>query len=300
MARLIDYAGLFPPARLDMAATVRNYADYLASPDSWMLGRLIVPVARLDEFEAEALNALRQSAADETGPWWISALTAPAGSAELAADLERIHAFNERQEDDDGGLALIETIELKADSVAAIESAMEQITGGLKPYFEVAVDRDPRDMIVAMTAGDCGAKVRTGGMTADLYPSCANLARFIHACAAGNVPFKATAGMHHPLHHRNDTVGCDEHGFLNVFIAAGLALTDELGVNDIAAVLEERDIAAFTIDDESIAWRNHRLRDDSIEDVREEFALSFGSCSFDEPRQDLRELGLLERSIAAV
>lgn len=294
MARLIDYAGLFPPAKLDMATTVRHYADYLASPDAWMLGRLIVPVARLDEFEVAAITSLRQSAMDDTGPWQISALTAPAGSAELEADLVRIAEFNQRHEDDGAGLAMIETIELKADGVAAIEQAMERITGGLRPYFEIAIERDPAAMIESMAAGDCGAKVRTGGLTADLYPSSANLARFIHACAAANVPFKATAGMHHPLRHHSSTANADEHGFLNVFIAAALALTDELDAGDIQELLDERSIDAFDISDSAIEWRGHRVRDDSIEDVREEFAASFGSCSFDEPRDDLRRIGLLD------
>ena len=54
LAQLIDYAGLFPPAKLDMGPTVRNYADYVAGDDAWMLGRLIVPVGRLEEFEAAA------------------------------------------------------------------------------------------------------------------------------------------------------------------------------------------------------------------------------------------------------
>lgn len=300
MARLVDYAGLFPPAKLDMPTTVRNYAEYLAAPDAWMLGRLIVPVARLDEFESDAATALRQSAVDDAGPWQLSALTAPAGSADLDDELKRIHRFNRQHESDDAVLAMIETIELKADGVANIDGAMEQITGGLKPFFEITIDRDPREMIVAMTAGDCGAKVRTGGVTPELFPTSANLAKFIHACAAANVPFKATAGMHHPLRHRNEEIGADEHGFLNVFIAACLALTDELSVNDIAALLDEREMKAFKFSDDSITWRKHRLRDDSIEDVREEFAVSFGSCSFDEPRHDLRELGLLDAVEASV
>ena len=44
---VFDYAGLFPPARLDMAETVRNYARYLDDEHAWMLGRFIVPTARL-------------------------------------------------------------------------------------------------------------------------------------------------------------------------------------------------------------------------------------------------------------
>jgi hypothetical protein len=298
LTNLIDYAGLFPPAKLDMAETVRNYAEYLASDDSWMLGRLIVPVSRLDEFEETALAALRQSAIDETTPWRISALASTAGTTELQADLVRIAGFNHKHEDDEAGLAVIN------------------------------ISEDPRKLITAMTDGDCGAKVRTGGTTAEAYPSAADLARFIHACAAANVPFKATAGMHHPLYHPLPGGGVGEgrvragsngdgdssapspqpsptgrggfeHGFLNVFIAACLALTDELKPSEIEALLEEQSIKAFAIDDETIRWRKHRLRAENIEDVREEFARSFGSCSFDEPREHLRALGLLENVSAA-
>jgi hypothetical protein len=48
LANIIDYAGLFPPASLDMATTVANYASHLGSEDAWLLERLIVPAARLD------------------------------------------------------------------------------------------------------------------------------------------------------------------------------------------------------------------------------------------------------------
>lgn len=298
LARLIDYAGLYPPAQLDMSSTVENYARYLAGEDAWMLGRLIIPVARLEEFEQTALTALRQSAADETGPWQISAIAAPAGSAELEADLQRINAFNEKHEDDDAGLAVIETMELKGESVQAIESALDQIAGDLFPFFEIPIDGDPRGLIAAIAEGDCGAKVRTGGASPAAYPSVPNLSRFIHAVASANVSFKATAGLHHPLRAQSDVANTEEHGFLNVFIAACLAQTDELGEADIRALLEERSIDAFRLGDDFIEWRGRRLRDDSIEDVREEFAVSFGSCSFDEPRQHLRALGLLEPASA--
>ena len=300
LARLIDYAGLFPPAKLDMGATVGNYARYLAGGDAWMLGRLILPVERLDEFEQVALQALRQSAADETGPWQLSVIAAPAGSEELEADLVRIAAFNQKHEDDEAGLAVIETIELGGESVQVIESALDQITGDLFPCFEIAIDDDPRSLIAALADGDCAAKVRLGGPNPEAVPSTANLARFIHAAATTNVPFKATAGLHHPLRRRAEALGADEHGFLNVFTAACLAQTDLLSEADIAALLEERSLDAFRIGEDVMQWRKHRLGDDSIEDVREEFALSFGSCSFDEPRQRLRELGLIEPAVLGV
>ena len=170
---------------------------------------------------------------------------------------------------------------------------MEIISDDLFPFFEVPMDRDPRGLIAALVEGEAGAKVRTGGMTADLYPSPENLARFIAACAAANVPFKATAGMHHPLRHFSQTAGAKEFGFVNVFVAGCLAQTHELGESELRQLLEVEAIDQLTIDDAGIAWKKHRIETASIEDVREEFAVSFGSCSFDEPCDDLRALGLL-------
>jgi hypothetical protein len=293
LTRLIDYAGLFPPAKLDMTATVSNYARYREAEDAWMLSRLVVPADRLDEFELAAQTALRQSAADESGPWPISALAAAAGSAELEADIARIDAFNQKHEDDDDNLAIIDAIELKADSAGAIDTALDQI-GPHFAFFEIPLTADPKPLIEAMAGEGCGAKVRTGGVMADAIPSPAQLAHFIHCCAAAGVSFKATAGMHHPLRHHSAVVKAEEHGFLNVFIAAALALTDELSERDIRALLEEQSLDAFAFDEDAIRWRDHVLRTENIQDVREEFATSFGSCSFDEPREALRHLALLE------
>lgn len=291
MNRLIDYAGLFPPAKLDVASTVRNYAEYLKGADAWMLGRLIIPVARLDEFEQHAVDLLPRNG--DKGIWQIGALTAAAGAPELAMDLERIESFNEQHEEPGAGRAIIDVMELKADSTTAVESALELIEDGMFTFFEVPIDRDPHELIGAIADGGAGAKVRTGGVTSDLYPTPANLARFIARCAAANVPFKATAGMHHPLRHHSQTSGADEFGFLGVFMAATLALTDELDDVAIVRILEESSPTAFEFTDDAASWGEFAIETESIEDVREEFAISFGSCSFDEPREGLRKMGMI-------
>src|SRR5688572_20979499 len=95
--RIIDYAGLFPPAKLDMQSTVRNYSRYLKSDDAWMLGRLIIPAARFAEFELCAAELLPQEN-DEADDWRISALAAAAGAPEFEADLQAIESFNLRHE----------------------------------------------------------------------------------------------------------------------------------------------------------------------------------------------------------
>ena len=289
--RVIDYAGLFPPAKLDMATTVRNYKKYLGSGEGWMMGRLVVPVARLEEFEREAAELLPRS--DDDSAWAISALAAPGGTAEFEADLSAIESFNLRHEDGETGRALIDVLEIKAQRADEIDSVLNILPNDYFAFFELPIDNDPRGLIAALADGDAGAKVRTGGVTPDLYPKADQLARFIAACASANVPFKATAGLHHPLTRYSDTLKANEYGFLNVFAAGCLAMTEELPEDELAQLLQEQSMEGFSVDDDGISWRGHRIEAQNIEDVREEFAVSFGSCSFDEPRDDLRGLGLL-------
>lgn len=289
--RIADYAGLFPPAKLDMGTAVRNYKKYLQSDDAWMLGRLIVPVARLEEFEREAADLMPRNDDDE--PWSLSVLAGPAGVPQFAADLELIESFNIRHEDGADGRAYIDMLEIKADSAEAIDAALEILPQEYFAFFELPIDNDPRGLIASLGDGEAGAKVRTGGVTADLIPSPESLARFISACAAANVPFKATAGLHHPLRHHSEATNADEFGFLNVFLAGCLAMTHELEESEVLDLLQETSIDAIAVRNDSISWRDHRIEAESIEDVREEFAISFGSCSFDEPIEGLRQLDLI-------
>jgi hypothetical protein len=286
---LIDYAGLFPPAALSMQETVDNYADFCAHADAWMLARLIVPVDRLDEFESCAAARLPR----DGDPWELSALTVAAGDERLAAQLERITAFNASHERAARGLARIGVIELKAATAAAADAALDLLPDEIFPFFEIPLAADPRGLLTALVGSDAGAKARTGGVEASAYPSAEHLARFIGHCAAAGVPFKATAGLHHPLRHRNAAVGVSEFGFLNVFMGAILAWHDLLEPGELTAILDDGAPDSFALDDQGAAWRDLRLGVEEIVAAREAFAVSFGSCSFDEPRQDLRRLGML-------
>lgn len=290
--QIVDYSGLFPPAQLDMPDVVNNYKNYLACPDAWMLGRLIVPVARLDEFEQYA-NALLPNQQDDLDPWAISAVASPAGTEEFSADLDRIAAFNEQHEDPGNGFAQIDVIELKGEQTSAIERALDEIPDELFPFFEMPVNEDPRGLIAALAGSEAGAKVRTGGLSPEIYPTADQLARFIVSCAGAGVAYKATAALHHPTTYDNQRIGAREFGFFNVFMAGCLAEKFELDVDQIIQVLETSSLDDFRFEPTSVAWQDYALSSDEIEDVRECFAISFGSCSFDEPRQYLREANLL-------
>ena len=132
----------------------------------------------------------------------------------------------------------------------------------------------------------------------DAIPDPADLARFIAACAAAKVPWKATAGLHHPIRaeqaltYEPGSPRAVLHGFLNVFAAAAFA-GGGAPFPDLEAVLREEDAAAFHLDDHGLSWRHLRVSTDEVVRSRRDFASSFGSCSFAEPVADLRTLGVI-------
>jgi hypothetical protein len=292
MRGIIDYAGLFPPAALDMASTLANYARYRGGPHAWMLSRLIVPAARLDEFERRAADQLPRRAA-ESGPWRLSVLAAAAGDERLSLDIDRILQFNQAPATRDA-VAVVDAIELKAACAEEIDRAIDLVPDAIDLSFEVSIVNDPRGLIAALSGSGAGAKVRTGGVTPDLFPAAEPLAMFIAACAGAGVPFKATAGLHHPLRHESRTVpGAREFGFINVFLGAALALAEQISEHDLARLLDDGDPRNFTFDEDGASWCGLRVGNEDIERSRTQFARSYGSCSFEEPIDDLQSLGLL-------
>lgn len=285
LTELIDYAGLFPPAALDMTTAVRNYAAYRQSEHNWLLARFIVPVARLDEFEVAAAELLPLESS-----WKLSALLGSDWQNELA----HIAAFNERY----AGRAVIDTLEAKAETRAQIEALQQVLPAGLTVYVEIPLKDDPAELIATLAETGGLAKARTGGVTAEAFPSAFELARFIKACAKEEVPFKATAGLHHPLRgeyrltYAPDSPSATMHGFLNVFLAAGFA-QNGMDVAQLAEVLEERAPTAFQFESGRVVWRGEQLVRAHLINARHLAALAFGSCSFTEPIEDLQKLGLL-------
>jgi hypothetical protein len=286
VARLVDYAGLFPPAGLPMREAVRHYAEYLDSPDAWMLGRFVVPVARLDELAADA-SAYAGSRAE---PWQIAALVGD----DASADAERIRAFNASHI----GRLNVDVAEVKATGAARIESAMRALGAELTVYVELPVDAGLEFLLSVVRRARARAKIRTGGVTGEAFPTAAQVARFIARCADHGVQFKATAGLHHPLRgeHRltyaDDASSATMFGFLNVFVASAFALTG-MREDALRALLEETEASALAFGDDGLSWRGHRLSLDALTNARSTFAVAFGSCSFREPVDDLHRLALL-------
>lgn len=303
LTNLVDYAGLFPPAKLDMAASVEAYNRCGMHESAFMLGRFICPVSRLREFSAAASVLLPGTLAtsgyrervDAGDPWRISALM----DGEIGKDLDVIDAFNQHHSVPANGQAAVDAVELRITDPNQIDDALDEIPEDILPFFEFPVNADCRGYAAALAGNLAAAKIRTGGITPSAFPTGAEIAQFLVACAKADVPFKATAGLHHPvrsshaLTYEKDSASCTMHGFINVFIAATLIRAKGLDVERAEAVILEEDPAAFTFGDEFLAWRGHGVDLMQVAKVRETFAIAFGSCSFDEPVEDLKKLGWL-------
>jgi CBS domain-containing protein len=287
---VVDYAGLFPPASLAMPAAVAEYAEHRASDDEWMLGRFVVPAARLEEFEAAAAGVMPTQAHLS---WALSALL----GSDPEEDIERAEAFNKRHVDARAGAVLVDTVELKANSAREVARAGELLDRRFDTYMEVPVTDDPGELIAAIARTMAKAKIRTGGVTREAFPSPAQVVRFIARCLEHNVSFKATAGLHHPwtadypLTYAADAPSGPMFGFLNVAVATA-ALRAGWSLPDATAVLEERDRRSITLGNDGLSWRGRKLSPAHLQSSRDSLA-AFGSCSFRDPVSGLRESSLL-------
>ncbi len=293
MAGLIDYAGLFPPASLDMPTAVRNYAAYQTDADRRFLGRFIVPAARLEEFETVAAPFLTRASVGAA--WHLSALAGP----DVGSDVARVAEFNRRHRPGRGsGRATIDVVEARASTAAEIAVLTQACPTDVILVVEIPTAADPLALIGELSRAGAQAKIRTGGVTPDAIPAVAEVVRFLRACARAAVPLKATAGLHHAargpyrLTYAPDSASAVMHGFLNVFCAAAFVRTG-IPANDAVAMMEETSADAFAFVDGGITWRNRRITTPAVTAARANYALSFGSCSFQEPIDELRALRLI-------
>lgn len=285
-ASVIDYAGLFPPAQLTMTEAVRRYAHYLTGPNRALLGAFVLPLARLHEFDV----VFAQLPPAAQAGWRLNVLA----GADPAADPKIISNFNAHP----SGPRIV-ALETKAATPAETSRSVAALPLSVDAWIELpSAAPDLPSLIDAVRATGRGAKLRTGGVTANAFPSPAEVARFLCECHRAGVVMKATAGLHHPL--RGDYPLTYEpgsprgtmFGFLNVLLAAALVRAGGSAA-DTLALLDERDARAFTVKADEIAWRGLRFTAAQLAATRQTHCRSFGSCSFTEPIAGLQELSWL-------
>lgn len=306
LAGIIDYAGLFPPAGLELPETTANFVGYRTHSEAWMLARLVAPAGKLAALQWPAGQGGNQQ------PLPVSVLMP--GIEPDAAAFETALSQVARNQQSIARVGDVVAIETRADSPVGFAHAaerLEQLEGCLSApvFWELPHDRPVlgelleairqrrREQFNAGRAVRHCAKIRTGGVESKFIPPVDQVARFIHACALARVPFKATAGLHHPvrgdqaLTYQPDAPRGVMHGFLNVFLAAAAAWEHGAPIRNLEAMLAIDDPAAFRLEGDTIAVAGYRLTASQLQRTRTEFALAFGSCSFVEPVDDLVRMG---------
>lgn len=260
-----------------MADAVMEYEQHREAPDSWALGRFVVPFSRWGEFE----TVLRSRPRPEP-PWPISLLAAP-------ADADRIRSVAT-----DGSRAIVRALECKADSLDDAAKAAALVRPGVEVFVELGTTTGLDAMAAELARIGAAAKIRTGGVTAGAFPGAHQVLAFIRACRTARIRFKATAGLHHAVRGEYRLTYEPEpptgvmFGFLNVAMGAALHWFGR-GDDVVLQVLEERSPEAFEFSDAAASWRNERLSRREVDEVRAAFFVGFGSCSFLEP---MAEIGL--------
>jgi hypothetical protein len=291
--RLIDHAALFPPASMSVPDAAAEDRRARESPYAWMLDRFICPASKLEALReqmpwetAPGLSVVLDGAGGASASEWPSALAADAGRVAEAM----------------AAGAPVEAVELRLPAPrpesAALLSAHRTLRPlGVEAYFELVPGERWRDTVPAAIGAVAGiggrVKLRCGGESAAAFPPVELVALVIASARQAGVAFKATAGLHHPVRHVEPGSGFPMHGFLNLLAASAFAGAGAARARELEAVLAEEDPAAFRLGEDSLAVAGLEADASEVAGARRALFTGYGSCSWSEPVEDLRRLGVL-------
>jgi len=325
MHGLIDYAGLFPPANLPLNEAIDDYIKHLKGENSWMLGKFIIPISKLDDLDVFV------TLFDDIGGLKLAVLGSGGNSDDeylnnLGKDITKINGYRKKHD----GKVKIEVYECKLASNSPTEETMKNATdllneNNLSHYHEfpklpdvginysTEQDESSWDKIVLPTVkmissfDGAGIKLRCGGIVKEAFPSVEQVAAMIQTCALSGISMKCTAGLHHPIRHFADEYDSYMHGFINAFGAGVFTSKFPNPENSkekyrmfilLSHMTDEQDGKNFKFTDEKMIWKVGDDRDtvfefdnENIKDCRKKRMISYGSCSFQEPIDDLKQLG---------
>ena len=269
---IVDYAGMFPPARLNIAGAEAEYARYRAGQHDWLVGTFVVAADHLTQLDPATVP-----------------LSVVIGDTAPAA-LDRLW--------NGAAAAAIRAVEFMPAPPSLITELAAAVPKRIQAFFEVPAGDDMSRRLDAIAACGAAAKIRTGGLTPDAFPRAQAVDAFLRGCNDRGVAAKATAGLHHalagdyPFTYEPQSASGAMFGFLNISAAAALVHAGR-PPNDVIEVLREPSADAFLFDEDGMEWRGDRITIKQLRTMRETLFRSFGSCSLREPVDDLKRMRLL-------
>jgi hypothetical protein len=298
MRRIVDYAGLFPPASLALDEALQAFHNYQHHPRSDFLGRFVMPLDRLMKVtdassEPSTFSGLvrASSLAMQDVRTEISRNAAGLRFFEIkfpriTTDCIEVDLPEGAWSEDNGYRRFRNFLAALADEFGADRRIFIELNWR-KHYA-------PLMAVLEENGLRFGVKLRTGGVTPESIPPSRAVAEFLLAAAQHKLPMKATAGLHVPVPNEDPDVGARMHGFLNFFSAGFLAYTGRGGEQAITNILENLSYEDFSFGESSMRCGSFAFSIDEVEQLRSQWLLSFGSCSFLEPIEHLEHHGLIE------
>lgn len=286
---VIDYAGLFPPAKLATGPAVEEFLAYREGENAWLMTRFACSASHLvelaEELEKHPLTEPVPVTVIGTGGkdkhHWDTA---------LALDIQNMAKFKEMTRLS----AVIEAYEIRLPDNHHTEGYLHALKSinTEEMFIEIPWADGMEEAIACVAESEFAfAKARCGGLEASAFPSTGELAAFIQHCVQLDVPFKLTAGLHQPLPHFDKASNAEHHGFLNVLIATALSQVHDLSKREIEQILIVKDVGEFKFGANHLTWGTFGATIEEIAGGRELFR-SFGSCSLEEPLEGLASAGL--------
>jgi hypothetical protein len=280
---LIDYAGTFPPASLPMDEAVETFRRIRGTPNRWVMGRFLCRASELERLAAVATGSLRRG----EPPWSIGVIfdITHGAAAALGQEFQREMA----------PIMSVASAEARATPEAppgALIDAMATIDPDITAFIEVDTAANLKEQIRGIGTAlrergrPGGAKLRCGGTTPEAFPTVDDVASFIWETSGSSMPFKATAGLHHPVRHHDEGLGVWRHGFVNILLASVACDAGE-SRSTVEQIVAETDPDAFAIGTMAASWRDVSLPGAAIARSRRSGFTAFGSCDVDEPLAEL-------------
>jgi hypothetical protein len=280
MRHAIDYAGMFPPAALPLTDALAEYARVRAGTHGWAMGAFVISSAHVGELTA----GLKGPAHVRDVPLAVVMREAsPSALDEIISAAARL---------------TIGALEFPPMPAADVSAAAAAVPSGIRAYFEVPPSAEMQSLLDAVaTAGAC-AKIRTGGITSDAFPAATAVYHFLQSCLARHIVCKATAGLHHALPGRYPLTyeqGSSSAAMFGFFTLSAMAALVYIGApkEDALALLTESKPDAIALDADGMRWRDYHVSTTDLETMRRSLFSSFGSCSAQEPIDDLTRMHLL-------
>ncbi|MDR3690097.1 MAG: hypothetical protein P4L46_12005 [Fimbriimonas sp.] len=289
---VFDYAGFFPPAKLEMPRAIDQYIRHIEGPEEWIAGRFVCTAHNLQDL-ARALNQRQSTPEIEIAV--VGQITTDYDEWEFA--LERDAGAMTAFMNEVGDTAPLSAYEVRIPSHVHVESCLVDLRAfsEVEVYVELPWADEMDDSIAALAITEwMGAKARTGGVDAAAFPDPESLAGFIHASMHLDVPIKLTAGLHHPFPTIDEATGGRMHGFINVLTASLMVRSHDFARKELVEVLRDDDPRHWRFGSDSMAWKSNEVSIGDIEDLRDVF-YGIGSCSIEEPLADLAALGLAKK-----